>query len=191
MDSARSATFRATSRPCPRFRVRVCSQASFKKPGLIDTKRREHRLWRDSCSQASAEPQKRSRTKNRQDATNGATVLGADTPCQRERRQPTHSSAQVQDSRVRGVTWGHVTAHTAGSRVRMRNKDHTLSICDRVGSSSCPTLPGGEPLRRAMIRYYPWVTVSQCPGVGCAGSLVGGLPCICLGSLQVVVLGKR
>eukprot|EP00961_Rhodomonas_salina_P060989 819219-Rhodomonas_salina.1 len=34
------------------------------KPGLTDTKRREHRWWLDSYSQARAKPQKRFRTKN-------------------------------------------------------------------------------------------------------------------------------
>eukprot|EP00961_Rhodomonas_salina_P166002 2236770-Rhodomonas_salina.1 len=37
----------------------------------------------------------------------GAWWLQADTPCQGERRQPTHPTAQVQESSVRGVTWGH------------------------------------------------------------------------------------
>eukprot|EP00961_Rhodomonas_salina_P137428 1848753-Rhodomonas_salina.1 len=76
------------------FRVRVrCKQVEHnalllctrltdqQKPGLIDMKRREHtgRLLHDSYSQASAEPQKRFRTKNShwQDATTqaGATAI--------------------------------------------------------------------------------------------------------------------
>eukprot|EP00961_Rhodomonas_salina_P078805 1059944-Rhodomonas_salina.2 len=36
---------------------------SQRKPGLIDTKRREHRRWRDAYSQARAGPQERPRLK--------------------------------------------------------------------------------------------------------------------------------
>eukprot|EP00961_Rhodomonas_salina_P144982 1951625-Rhodomonas_salina.1 len=57
--------------------LRIAVVMGQQKPGLIDImmKRREHRLWRDSYSQARAEPQKRFRTKNRQDDTTGATAI--------------------------------------------------------------------------------------------------------------------
>jgi len=52
---------------------------------------------------------------------------------------------------VRGVTWGHMTAHTEGSRARVRKRDHTLSICDRVSTSPCSTLSGGEQQKPGLI----------------------------------------